>query len=88
MELKRKETQLERQSAKLDAQPTEFDAQTAERNRHAVAAAGLRKQLAESEIRLRAVNDYTAKTEAKVLVDKTAHGLVWRARRIRRTFKR
>ncbi|MCF2573783.1 polysaccharide pyruvyl transferase family protein [Brevibacterium sp. UCMA 11754] len=87
-ELKHKESQLERQSAELDARTTELAAQTAERDRHAATSAGLRKQLEESEVRLKAVNDRTATAEAKVLIDKTAHGVAWRARRIRRAFKR
>ncbi|PCC54460.1 polysaccharide pyruvyl transferase family protein [Brevibacterium aurantiacum] len=87
-ELKHKESQLERQSAQLDAQTTELDAQTAEKNRHADEAADLRKQLDETKAQLRSVNDRTATSEAKVLMDKTAHGLTWRARRIKRTFKR
>ncbi|WP_350269447.1 hypothetical protein AAFP32_12760 [Brevibacterium sp. CBA3109] len=87
-ELNHKESQLERQSAELDARTTELDAQTAERNRHAVAAAGLGKQLDETKALLRSVNDRTATAEAKVLIDKTAHGLTWRARRIKRAFKR
>lgn len=87
-QLKHKESQLERQSAQLDAQTTELDAQTAEKNRQADEAAGLRKQLDESEVRLKSVNDRTATAEAKILIDKTAHGLAWRARRIKRAFKR
>ncbi|MDN5736779.1 hypothetical protein [Brevibacterium antiquum] len=87
-ELKQKETQLEWQSAELDVQTTELDAQTAEKNRHAVDAAGLRKQLDESDAQLRSVNDRTATAEAKVLFDKTAHGLAWRVRRIKRKLGR
>ncbi|AZT98230.1 polysaccharide pyruvyl transferase family protein [Brevibacterium aurantiacum] len=87
-DLKQKETQLERQSAELDVQTTELDARTAEKNRHAGEAAGLRSQLEKSEAQLRSVNDRTAAAEAKVLIEKTAHGLAWRARRIKRTFKR
>ncbi|MBM6589090.1 polysaccharide pyruvyl transferase family protein [Brevibacterium sp. RIT 803] len=87
-QLKHKETLLERQSAELDAQTTKLDTQTAEMNRHADDAAGLRSQLEKSDAQLRSVNDRTATAEAKVLIDKTAHGLAWRARRIKRAFKR
>lgn len=87
-ELKHKESQLERQSADLGAQTTKLAAQTAEKNRQAHEVADLRKQLDETKARLRSVNDRTATAEAKVLIDKTAHGLTWRARRIKRAFKR
>lgn len=87
-QLKHKETLLERQSAELDAQTTKLATQTAEKNRHADDAADLRKRLAESDAQLRSVNDRTATAEAKVLIDKTAHGLKWRARRIKRAIKR
>ncbi|WP_193096411.1 hypothetical protein [Brevibacterium sp. FME17] len=86
--LKHQETQLERQSAELEARTTELAAQTAERDRHAEDVVGVRKQLHESEAQLRSVNDRTATAEAKVLFEKTVHGLTWRARRIKRAFKR
>lgn len=87
-DLKQKETQLEHQSAALDAQTAELDARTAEKNRHAEEAARLRSQLEKSDAQLRSVNDRTAAAEARILLDKTAHGLKWRARRIKRAFKR
>ncbi|GAA1933606.1 hypothetical protein GCM10009689_11500 [Brevibacterium antiquum] len=87
-QLKHKETLLERQSAELDAQTTKLDTQTAEKNRHAEEAARLRSRLDESDAQLRTVCDRTATAEAKALIDKTAHGLTWRARRIKRAFKR
>ncbi|GAA1552629.1 polysaccharide pyruvyl transferase family protein [Brevibacterium picturae] len=86
--IKQKETQFERQSADLDARTAELDAQTAEKNRHADDAAGLRKQLDESDAQLRSINDRAAIAEAKVLIDKTVHGLAWRARRIKRRLRR
>lgn len=87
-DLSQKEAQLEQQSAELAALTTELDARTAEKNRHAGEAAGLRKRLEKSDAQLRLVTDRTATAEAKVLVDKTAHGLAWRARRIKRKFGR
>lgn len=87
-ELRQKKTQLEQQSAELDAKTAELDAQTAEKVRHADETAGLQKQLDESGAQLRSVIDRTVAAEAKVLLGKTAHGLTWRARRIKRKFWR
>ena len=80
-ELTQMTTQLEQQSAELDAL-------TAEKNRQTEESVGLQRKLDESKAELRAVNDRTAAAEARILLDKTAHGLTWRARRLKRKFRR
>lgn len=80
-ELSQTTKQLEKRSAELTAQTVEAD-------RHAKEADDLQKRLDESDAQLTAVHDRTVSAEARALIDKTVHGVTWRARRLRRKLRR
>lgn len=81
-------TELKQKTTRLEQKSMDLDTQTTETNRQADEAIRLQRKLEESSVQLRSVNDRTAIAEAKVLIGKTAHGLKWRARRLRRMFSR
>lgn len=73
---------------RLEQCTAEVEAGTVEAERLSVETVEQRRELAEVRAQLRSVTDRTTLAEAKVLVDKTCHGLKWRARRLIRRIRR